>query len=53
MNLVELSLSFTPEGKLLGSSKRVNGKAVKLAPHDASGAAAYAEMLRKAAEEKK
>jgi hypothetical protein len=52
MNLVELSLSFTPEGKLQGSAKSVNGKAVKLAPHDASGAASYAEALRKAAEEK-
>ena len=53
MNLVELSLSFTPDGRLQASAKRVNGKAVKLAPHDASGAATYAETLRKAAEEKK
>ena len=52
MNLVELTLSFSPEGKLLGSAKRVNGKAVKLGPHEASGAAGYAEVLRKAAEEK-
>ena len=52
MNLVEFALSFTPEGKLQSSLKSVNGKAVKLGPHDATGAAAYAEALRKAAEEK-
>ena len=51
MNLVEFALSFTPEGKLQSSLKSVNGKAVKLGPHDATGAAAYAETLRKAAEE--
>jgi hypothetical protein len=52
MNLVELSLSFTPEGKLQAASKIVNGKAVKLGPHDSSAAVSYAETLRKAAEEK-
>ena len=52
MNLVEFALSFSPEGKLQSSLKSVNGKAVKLGPHDATGAVAYAEALRKAAEEK-
>jgi hypothetical protein len=52
MNLVELSLAFTPEGKVQAASKIVNGKAVKLGPHDSSAAVSYAETLRKAAEEK-
>ena len=52
MNLVELALSFTPEGKLQSSLKSVNGKVIKLGPHDATGALAYAEALWKAAAEK-
>jgi hypothetical protein len=52
MNLVELALAFTPEGKVQAASKIVNGKAGKLGPHDLSGATSYAEALRKAAEEK-
>jgi hypothetical protein len=51
MNLVELSLSITPDGKLQASSKSVNGKGVKLDAHEASGAIAYADALRKATEE--
>lgn len=52
MNLVETAISFSQGGKVEAASKMVNGKAAKLVPQDASGALAYAEMLRKSAAEK-
>ena len=52
MNLVETAVAFSEKGKPETASKMVNGKAVKLGVHDAAGAVAYAEMMRKAVEAK-
>lgn len=52
MNLVETAISFSQGGKIEAALKMLNGKAAKLGRQDASGAVAYAEMVRKSVIEK-